>query len=113
MNELMLEIQKDIAAWYQVISVLFGLLAALGVGVGIAYKIYVVLRNNRRDRQCYRRALNKQLTELAHEAALFNQRQDFQSEFMSYQEKRYNRSQAIIQKFAYDVAEIKADKKAG
>lgn len=102
-----------ISEWYQVISVIFGILASIGVGVGVAYKIYIVIRNNRKDREEYKKALNSQLTELTHQAALFDQRQEFQSEFMSYQEKRYNRSQAIIQKFAYDVADIKANKKVG
>lgn len=99
--------------WYQVISVVFGLLATIGIIVGIAYKIHIVLRNKRIDRDAYRKMLSDGIEELRHKSALFDQRQEFQSEFMSYQEKRYNRSQAIIQKFAHDVADIKANKKAG
>lgn len=87
-----IELEQWVIDHYQIISFLFGLFAAVGVGAGIIYKIAIVLRNARIDREAYRERLNNQLTELAHQAALFDQRQEFQSEFMSYQEKRYNES---------------------
>lgn len=92
--ELIALIELWVIAHFKVISVVFGLFAAMGVGAGIIYKTAIVMRNSRIDKEAYKDALNKQLVELAHEAALFNQRQEFQSEFMSYQEKRYNESEA-------------------
>ncbi len=91
--EVISAVEVWVIAHYKIISFAFGLLAAVGVGAGMVYKTAIVMRNTRLDKEAYKDAVNAQLVALSHEVALFNQRQEFQSEFMSYQEERYNELQ--------------------
>lgn len=93
---------------YQKVSVFFGILATFGVIVGIVYKVTILYSAYIAKKKQKLIDIELKLNELELVISGLNQRQVFQSEFMSYQEKRYNRSQAIIQRYAIDTAEIKA-----
>ena len=93
---------------YQIISFVFGILASIGVVVGIGYKVYIVSMHNEKARSDKRDRYEDQVREIAHDFALFNQRQEFQSEFMAIQEVRYKDGEQVIRCMAKDVAHIRA-----
>lgn len=103
--------QFDNFGAYEQISVIFGLclgmLTALGIIVAIFYKVFIILDRRRTKKENFKDLITKQLVSLSHEVALFNQRQEFQSEFMSYQEERYNEVSASIIRTSEDAAMVK------
>ena len=53
-----------ISKYYQIISVIFGILATIGVIVGIAYKFTIIYQNNKRDKLKYRTNFESKLNDL-------------------------------------------------